>query len=529
MRNLELPGRSPVLARRGMAATSHYLASLTALDVLRDGGTAMDAAVAACAVQGVVEPGSTGIGGCCFALYAPGGGDEIVAFNGSSRAPAAATSAKLRDQGLSAIPRQSPHAALVPGAVDAWDRLLKAYGRKELGEVLQPAIRLAREGYPIYQRVARDFAAEAGVLGDDPHTAAVFLPDGRAPRMGAVHRQPALAETLARIARHGRDAFYEGEVARDIVERLQELGGLHTLDDFAQVAGEFVAPIHTDYNGYQVHECPPNGQGVIALEMLNILAGTDRAKHPPLSPERLHLEIEAARLAYADRDAVLADPDAGVPVETLLSAGHAAAQRARIDPARAMQPAPESPLPAHPSTVYITVVDAERNCASFINSLFNVFGSGITAPASGVLLNSRGRGFTLAPDHPNAIGPRKRPLHTIIPGMLCRDGRAVMPFGVMGGHYQAAGHSYFLGNVLDYGMDVQEAMDQPRLFPDAPDSVEVESGMPAEAVEGLKRLGHRLVPAAAPIGGAQAIWIDWSTGLLNGGSEPRKDGFALGY
>ena len=530
MRNLEQPGRSPVRACSGMAATSHPLSTAVALKVLQDGGNAMDAAVAACAVQCVVEPQSTGIGGDCFALIAPKGGGEIVAYNGSGRAPAAATPAWYAAQGIAEIERNTPHAVTVPGAVEAWARLVADHGTRPLGELLQPAIAYARDGYPVHDRVARDWAGEAEILAGDPTAKRLFLPDGRTPRAGALHRQPELAETLRRIAAEGPDGFYRGPVAADMVAHLRSRGGLHTLDDFAAAAGEYVTPIKSDYRGYQVYECPPNGQGIIALEILNILSGYDFSTMAPLSVERLHLAAEAARLAYQDRNLFLADPaQAEVPVERLLSADYAAALRRHIRSDRALAELPPATLPAHADTVYISVVDKERNAVSFINSLFHSFGSALFGPKSGVALHSRGLSFTLDPAHPNCIGPGKRPLHTIIPGMLVKDGRAVMPFGVMGGHYQATGQAYLLSNLLDFGLDIQEAMDLPRFqaMPDEP--LECESGIPAAAVEGLERLGHETARPEKPLGGSQAIWIDWDEGVLTGGSDPRKDGCALGY
>ncbi len=291
MRNLELPGRSAVRAPNGMAATSHPLATAAALQVLQSGGNAMDAAVAACAVQCVVEPQSTGIGGDCFVLFAPEGGPEVIAFNGSGRAPAAARPAWFRAQGIAAIEQHSPHAVTVPGAVDAWARLLEDHGRKGLDELLQPAIGYARDGYPIHERVAFDWGRTAELVSKDPTARRIFLPGGKAPEAGSLHRQPELAQTLGRIAQEGRDGFYRGPVAEDIVSYLRGLGGLHTLDDFAEAGGEYVTPIKTGYRGYEVFECPPNGQGVIALLILNILAGFDLGVLDPLSAERLHLEV----------------------------------------------------------------------------------------------------------------------------------------------------------------------------------------------------------------------------------------------
>ncbi len=529
MRNLELPGRSAVRGLNGMAATSHPLATGVALDVLKAGGNAVDAAVAACAVQGVVEPQSTGIGGDCFVLISKDGGPPI-AFNGSGRAPAAADVAWYQEQGITAIEQHSPHAVTVPGAIDAWARLVEDHGSKSLGELLQPAIGFARDGYPVLDRVAFDWHLAAELIGRDPTARRVFLPGGAPPAAGSVHRQPELAETLSVIAERGRDGFYEGPVAEDMVAYLQGLGGLHTLDDFTAAEGEYVTPISTDYRGHRVYECPPNGQGVAALVALNVLSGFDLARHEPLSAGRLHLEIEACRLAYQDRNCFVADPaQAEVPVDWLLSAAHAAELRAAISPERAMAGLPPPSGPVHKDTVYLCVVDRDRTAVSFINSLFHSFGSGLVSPRSGVTLQNRGEAFVIDPAHPNCIAPGKRPMHTIIPGMLERDGRAVMPFGVMGGQYQAMGHAHFLTSVIDFGLDVQAAIDLARVYapPDGP--VEVESGIPEASAQALHDLGHVTTAPDKPIGGAQAIMIDWQRGVLTGGSDPRKDGCALGY
>lgn len=530
MRNFELPGRSPVVSTGGMAATSHPLSTLAAIDVLQDGGNALDAAIAACGVQCVVEPASTGIGGDCFALYAPGGGAGVVAYNGSGRAPAAATADWYAQHGISALERQSPHAVTVPGAVEAWERLAADYGRWELDRLLQPAIRLAREGYAIAPRVHRDFSELQPILERDPGSRAVFLPNGHPPPVGSRHCQPRLADTLERIAAEGAAGFYRGPVAAELVEFLRQRGGLHTHEDFARTAGEYVEPIRSAFRGYEVCECPPNGQGVIALMLLNML---DRhaPSDDPLCVDRVHFEVEAARLAYRERNLYVADPaSADVPVEWLLSDAHAAELAARIDPARAQSGLPGQSMPTTASTVYISVVDRDRNSASFINSLFTPFGSGVTEPRTGILLHCRGQGFSLEPGHPNAIAPGKRPMHTIIPAMLTRDGRTCMTFGVMGGHYQALGQAQFLTRLFDGGRDLQEAMDLPRFFPRLGTSeVELESGVPHGVAEGLRARGHGIAAPARPLGGAQAIWIDWDEDMLTGASDPRKDGCALGY
>ncbi|MET1113418.1 MAG: gamma-glutamyltransferase family protein [Comamonas sp.] len=529
MRNFELPGRSIVMARNGMAATSHPAATLAAVNVLQAGGNAMDAAIAACAVQGVVEPGSTGIGGDCFALYARGGRDDVVAFNGSGWAPAAASQPALAARGVHAWARQSAHVVTVPGAVDAWATLAADHGTRALGELLQPAIALAEQGFAVAPRCASDWAAQAALLRQDPEAARVYLPGGQAPAAGGVHRLPELAATLRAIAAGGPDAFYQGGIGRGIVEFLQARGGLHTFEDFAAYRGEYVTPIRTAFRGMEILECPPNGQGVIALLLMNILSGF-QPEGDPTSPERLHLEIEATRLAYAARDAWLADPRQGpVDVERLLSMEFAAELRARIDPLQAAAPVVmPQPVP-HKDTVYICVVDKDRNCASFINSIFHPFGSAQVAPG-GVLLHNRGQSFSLEAGHPNGIAGHKRPMHTIIPGMAVQDGRVRMPFGVMGGHYQAMGHAHLISKVVDYGLDPQSAIDLPRVFP-VPGAahVEAESTLPQATREALTRLGHQLVKPEMPIGGAQAILIDWEQGVLHGGSDPRKDGCAIGY
>ncbi|NQV82926.1 MAG: gamma-glutamyltransferase [Rhodospirillales bacterium] len=529
MRNLELPGRSPARATEGMAATSHPLATAAALDMLRNGGNAMDAAITACAVQCVVEPQSTGIGGDCFVLYAPGGSANIVAYNGSGRAPAKATPDWFAEQGVSAIGAHSPHAVTVPGAIDAWCRLLEDHGTKSLAEVLGYAIGYARDGFPVHDRVANDWARCKDMLGQDESARRIYLPDGNSPEPGHTHRQPELAATLETIAAEGRDGFYIGAVAEDIVGHLKHLGGSHEMEDFAGAAGQYVTPVKTTYRGFEVHECPPNGQGIIALLMLNILADMGLDKLDPLSPERLHVFIEAGRLAYAQRDALIGDPDQiDMPIDMLLSADHAAKLREQIVPGTATAGLPPENIP-HSDTVYLCVVDKDRNAVSFINSLFQSFGSGLVAPKSGVILQNRGLSFNLNPGHPNCIAPNKRPMHTIIPGMLTEGDRAVMPFGVMGGHYQSFGHAYFLANMFEHGLDLQEAMDLPRLFPAVDGPVEVESGMPGDVVRALQGMGHKTSAPQKPIGGSQAIRIDWQHGVLTGGSDPRKDGLALGY
>ncbi|MBN8871956.1 MAG: gamma-glutamyltransferase [Rhodospirillales bacterium] len=532
MRDFHLPGRSPVYATHGMAATSMPAATLTALDVLRNGGNALDAAVAACAVLCVIEPQSTGIGGDCFCLYAPAGTGKVHALNGSGRAAAAATIDWYERQGMTALENTSAHSVTVPGAINAWETLLAAHGRKGLDELLQPAIRYAAEGWPVHAKVAWDWERLEGKLRKNGTQA--FLPNGAAPKAGDVFAQPALAETLRGIAKHGAKAFYEGPVAADIVATLRARGGLQTEADFAEGLNnaQFVTPVTLHWKGYDVYQCPPNGQGLLVLMMLGMLDNLESAHDGCSGVIRAHRHIEAARLAYRDRDAFLADPtQVDVPTHKLLSPEYLKAQAALISDERAIPVLPnagESLLPPHRDTVYLCVVDRDGNACSFINSLFEGFGSGILAEKSGVMLQNRGFGFRLERGHPNCIAPMKRPMHTIIPGMLMKDGQAVMPFGVMGGHYQPVGQSWFLTNFLEYGLDIQEAIDLPRLFP-FKGKLQVERGVPADVVAKLAAMGHDPELVERPHGGGQAIWIDRARGTLVGGSEPRKDGLALGY
>jgi gamma-glutamyltranspeptidase/glutathione hydrolase len=532
MRDFHLPGRSPVYSTHGMAATAMPAATLTALDVLRAGGNAMDAAVAAVAVLGVIEPQSTGIGGDCFCLYAPKGSDAIVALNGSGRAPAAATIDWYEERGIDALENTSPHTVTIPGAVSAWEKLLAGHGTKGLDELLQPAIRFAEEGWPVHSRVASDWAKLEGKLRQNGADA--FLPNGAAPRPGDLFLQKPLAETLRTIAKRGSRGFYEGAVAADMVAALRAHGGLQTEQDFAEgrTVAEFVTPIRGRFRGHEVWQCPPNGSGLMVLMLLGILDGWEPVARGPLDPVRLHRHLEAARLVYRDRDAFLADPaQADVPVAKLTSPEYLAGLRGLIrdDVAMAHMPAPgEAMLPVHKDTTYLCVVDRDGNACSFINSLFQGFGSGILAANSGVMLQNRGFGFRVERGHPNCIAPNKRPMHTIIPGMVTKNGRALMPYGVMGGHFQPMGQSWFLANMLDYGLDIQQALDLPRVFP-YQGKVEVERGVPESAVRTLAAMGHEIVAADRPHGGGQAIWIDETRGVLVGGSEPRKDGMALGY
>ncbi|WCS28350.1 gamma-glutamyltransferase [Methylobacterium sp. NMS14P] len=528
MRDFEKPGRSEAFGVSGMAATTHPRATLAAIEVLRAGGNAVDAAVAAGALLAVVEPTQTGIGGDCFVLLKREG-QPIVAINGSGAAPAAVSVERLSAAGVSQLDPESPHAVTVPGAVRTWERLVADHGTFDFARLLAPAIEAAGQGYPVTERLARDWGRQVTKMSRHAATAAAFLPGGAAPEPGDLHVQPALAKTLQDIASKGAEVFYEGWVAEDIIETLRSLGGLHTVEDMAAFRPRYETPISTGYRGYDLWECTPNGSGVTVLAMARLLELHDLSRFEPLSVERYHLQAEIARIAYAERDIFVCDPDTGrVPVEHLISPARALALSERISLRGRLSDLTPLPAPEHKDTVFLTVVDRDRTAVSFINSVFDDFGSGIVAAGSGVLLHNRGFGFVLEPGHPNVLAGRKRPMHTILPAMLTRDGEAVLSFGVTGGHFQPIGQIQILSNLIDYGMTVQEAIDQPRMFARG-DVLDVEGTVPSELVEGLRVLGHRPTPAPNPLGTAQAIWIDRKRGLLRGGADPRRDGIALGY
>jgi gamma-glutamyltranspeptidase/glutathione hydrolase len=529
-RDYSQPRRSAVIAERGAAATAHPLATLIAIDTLRAGGNAVDAAIAAVAALCVIEPAMTGIGGDCFVLIAPKGSDRVIAYNGAGRAPAAAKPDWFLERGITAISPDSVHSITVPGAVEAWCRLAEDHGKLGIDRLLQPAIDLAAKGFVVAPKVATDWRRSVERLRKDPVARATLLPKGKAPSAGDRMTFPALAKALKAIARDGADAFYRGWIADDIVRRLRAEGGLHTREDFARHEGDYADPISTVYRGTRVWECPPPGQGLTALLLLNILSEYPNADGP-LSVTSLHAQIEASKLAYAERDRHIADPQhVDVPVKRLLSRAHARRLAAAIDPMRAMSTVPASALPPHPDTTYVTVVDKDRTAVSFINSIYYSFGSTRVAPKSGVVLHNRGANFVVQPGHPNCIGPGKRPMHTIIPAMATKGGRALISFAVMGGHFQPVGQAHVLGNMLDFGMDPQAALECPRLFFED-GGVTVESGISDSLRRELAERGHRIVPAEAddPLGGGQVIAIDWKRGVLIAGSEPRKDGLALGY
>jgi gamma-glutamyltranspeptidase/glutathione hydrolase len=510
----------------GMAATSHPLASEAALATLKQGGNAVDAAVSAALVQCVVEPQMVGIGGDCFALVSEPDG-RIYGLNSSGRAPAAADPERLRASGMKEITSRSAHAVTVPGAVRGFEALVDRFGRNGLDTALVRAIELASGGFPVSPRVAWDWARSEG-LGDHPGAVRHLLIDGKPPVAGQIVKFPQLAESLRTIAKSGSAGFYEGPIAEDIVATLAAEGGVMTVDDMAAAKADWVEPVSRTYRGLEVVELPPNGQGAIALLMLAILERFDFSGMDPAGPERFHLHMEAARAAYAVRDACLADPESmRVEATGLFSDELAGRIAAQIDPG-ARNAELGTAMPSGSDTVYLTVADGEGRIVSLIASLFADFGSKIVTEKTGIVLHNRGSGFNLTPGHPNELAAGRRPLHTIIPAMARQNGETVCGFGVMGGQYQAAGHAHVIANLTDFGMDPQAALEVPRMFIDG-GRLAAEATVSAETLTRLEEMGHEVIVADVPIGGGQIIWRDRKTGCYVAGSEPRKDGFAVGF
>lgn len=526
MRNFHIPGRSAVFATNGLCATSHPLASHVALNLLQQGGNAMDAAIGAAIVLGISEPQMTGIGGDCFALFTPPGQDRIVALNGSGRAPAGLTAAALRGDGHKVVPPGSAHAVTVPGAIDAFCRLSADWGALDLAQTLAPAIYYAETGLPVAPRTAFDWQlAEDKLQG---HARDIFLFGGKAPQIGQVFRAPGQADVLRKVAKYGRAGFYEGEVADDMIAALRAAGGTHTADDFAKASSEYCDPVSGNYKGVDLFEHPPNGQGATAILLNNILSHFDLPDMDPFGTLRAHIEAEATKLAYDARNRFIADADYTTRLAHMLAPETAAQLAALIDTSKAMSSATKLTEAVHKDTIYITVVDRDRMAVSLIYSIFHSFGSGIASSKYGVLFQNRGAGFSLEAGHPNEAMGGKRPMHTIIPGILRKAGEYTMPFGVMGGAYQPAGHARFITNLVDYDLDLQTAIDAPRCFADT-DSLKVEEGYSENVRQELADLGHQVEIPKVPLGGAQAIMIDEKQGTMIGASDPRKDGAALGY
>ena len=529
MRDFHLPGRSALMVSNAAVATSHPLAAQVALDLMREGGNAVDAAICGALMLGICEPGSTGIGGDMFAIVKPAGSDALIGLNANGRSPHGATAEALRAAGHSAVPAYTGEGVTVPGAVAGFVRLAEDHGAAGLERILAPVIRYAEEGVPVAPRVAWDW-----IRGEQIMTGAMrrhYLKDDRPYALGEIFRQPGQAEVFRRIAAEGAAGFYAGEVAEDMVASLRAVGGQHTPDDFAAMTPDYVEPISGFYKGHEIVELPPSGQGAIALIMAGILERFDIAGLEPFGAARAHLEAEAAKLAYAIRDTALGDPDhMSVTMDELLSPDLAARLARQIDPAEAKTP-PRNPMGGapHRDTIYIATVDPNGMAVSLIYSIFHGFGSGLASERFGINFNNRASGFCLEPGHPNEYGPNKRPLHTIIPGFLKKDGRAIMPFGVMGGQYQPAGHMRLVSNMLDYGLDPQEALDAPRSFPDPETGrLALERGYGEAARGALAAMGHAIETPEVPHGGGQAILMA-ENGVLIAGTDPRKDGVAIGY
>jgi gamma-glutamyltranspeptidase/glutathione hydrolase len=525
MRDFQMPGRSAVYATNGMAATSHPIGSLVAIETLKAGGNAMDAAIAGALVLQMCEPQMTGIGGDCFVLFQVPGEERPRALNGSGRAPAALDAADLRSRGHDKMPVGGALPVTVPGAIDAFCRLSEDWGRLGIDRLVAPTIHYAEAGVPVSPRTGFDWATGASNLTGAARKS--YLVNDAPPQEGTLYRHPGLADALRHVAKDGRAGFYEGPVAEDMVTALRAAGGVHTAEDFANTASDYTEPLSTSYGGATLHEHPPNGQGAAAILLLNILSRFDLAEMNPFGAERIHIEAEATKLAYDARNRFIADPDHADRTGHLLSMDTADALAARIRPDQAIEDPHRVSEAVHRDTIYITVVDRDRMAVSLIYSIFRKFGSGLASDRFGILFQNRGSGFTLAEGHPNEAMGGKRPMHTIIPGMLTGDGFS-MPFGVMGGPYQAAGHGRFVTNLVDFGLDPQTAIDAPRAFA-YEGTLAVERGYPDSVRAALAELGHTVKVPEEPIGGAQAIRIDAASDVLQGASDPRKDGCALGY
>ena len=536
--------RGPVIANHAMVATSQPLAVETGLEVLKRGGSAVDAAIATNAMLGLVEPMSCGLGGDLFALIWNAESERLLGFNGSGRAPAAMTRAAFADRNLDRVPLHGPLSWTIPGCVDGWFALHGRFGRLPMHTLLEPAIRAAQTGFTLTPVIARMWEGAADRLAEDPGARASFLPGGRAPHVGETVRNTALAKSLQSLAADGREAFYLGPIADRIVTCAEQVGGLIASEDLAAHTSEWVEPVSVQYRGHEVWELPPNTQGIAALQMLRLLEGFDVGSHGPASVDWLHLFVETKKLVYEDRARFYADPVcAQVPIEALTSPEYADARRTRIDPGHAAtQVRAGDPRLRTGDTVYLTVVDENGDAVSLIQSIYVGFGSGIVPPGTGFAMQNRGSLFHLSPAHPNALEPGKRPFHTIIPAFVTENGSPRFSFGVMGGDMQPQGHVQILANLFDFGMDVQAAGDAPRVrhvgsstpTGDAPSNggtVWLEPGFPKAVAAGLRARGHRVEIRSDGLlyGGYQGIWIDVERGRLLGASESRKDGCALGY
>ncbi len=537
-----LASRSETIAKSGMVCAAQPLAVEIGVGVLKAGGSAVDAAIAVNAALGLMEPVSCGVGGDLFAIVWDAKSQKLYGLNASGRSPALLTIEEVKKRGLTSMPYTGVVPQTVPGCVDGWFELHKKFGKLPMKDVLAPAIKYAEEGFPVTEVIAHYWEIGGKRLKDEPNFAATYLPGGRAPAKGEIFRNPDLARTYRILSEKGRDAFYRGELARTIDAFERRIGGFLRLEDLENHSSTWVNPVSANYRGYDVWELPPNGQGIAALQILNVLEGYDLAKLGFGSAEALHLMIEAKKLAFEDAARFYADPDfVNVPVERLVSKEYAAERRALISMERALREIPPGDVRLETGeTTYLVVADKERNFVSLIQSNYAGFGSGPVPDGLGFCLQDRGALFNLDPKHPNALLPRKRPFHTIIPAMVTREGKPVFAFGVMGGSMQPQGHVQVLCNIVDFGMNVQEAGDAPRfnhmgsseptgeIMKDGGE-VALEGGFAPEAIRTLMEKGHTIVGDAGGFGGYQGIWWDWKNDVLRGGSESRKDGCASGY
>jgi gamma-glutamyltranspeptidase/glutathione hydrolase len=527
-------GRSMVLSRRGVVSAENPLAAQAGATVLAHGGNAVDAAVATNAVMGVLEPMMNGIGGDLFAIVYDAKSGKLYGLNASGWAPAGLSIEFLKSKDIAKMPQEGIQSVTVPGAVDGWSKLLARFGTKKFSEVLAPAIYYAREGFPVPEWDAAYWADAVDILRQDRNAAATYLPDGRSPRVGEIFRNPDLAHSLESLASGGRDAYYKGAIAKTIVALSAKLGGTMTLEDLADYSSEWVEPISTTYHGWTVYEIPPNGQGIAALEMLNIMESFSLAHFGHNSTDALHAMIEAKKLAYADMYRYVADPKfSQVPVQRMLSKEYAAQRAKLVDMAKAnCDVLPGKPdLSTSGDTTYLTVTDSDGNMVSLIQSNYAEFGSGLVADGTGFALQNRGGLFSLDPNSPNQLAGHKRPLHTIIPGFMT-NGQERIAFGIMGGFNQAQAHAQFVSNVVDFGMNIQEALEAARFrkLTFAGCDVDLEDRIPLAVRDGLTQRGHQIKlhgAYSAIVGGGQAVQRDISTGVNYGASDPRKDGEAI--
>ena len=535
--------RSEVIAQHGMACTSHPLATIVAIDILKMGGSAIDAAIAANAVLGVVEPEMNGIGGDLFAIVYDAKTKKLYGLNASGRSPYSLTSEEFKKQGLTSIPVYGPLSVSVPGCVDGWFELNNKFGKLSMQQILQPAIDYARNGFPLADEAAYYFNTLQQTYSSTPGFAQQYYPDGVVPQRGDIFKNPQLANTLEKIADRGRDAFYKGDIAKTIDAFMKKNGGFLSYKDLEDHTSTWIDPVSTTYRGYRVWELPPNGQGIAVLQMLNILEGFDFSKIEWGSAEHIHLFVEAKKLAYEDRAKYYADPEfAKIPVDKLISKEYAAERRQLINPEHASDDFEEGdPALKNGETVYLTVSDSAGNMISLIQSNFSAFGSGMVPDGLGFVLQNRGRLFTLEEGRNNSYAPHKRPFHTIIPAFVTKDDKPCMSFGVMGGGFQPLGQVQVLMNMIDFGMNGQEAGDAPRIDHQGSSeptgikragvgTIYLESGFSFETIRTLTQWGHKISSRApGDFGGYQCIRYDAEHKVYYGASDPRKDGMAAGY